>query len=260
MRKNLYIHYDSVTNHVMTRGMDLKLTDFDPSFIPKAMILSDATLDFGRFDVQTNFKILRTRGEVINYFRAVEDYKTRLCAWIDFESVEAMHQLTPNEISEMLYLFHANRPLKSAFFYKLQNNYVFLTLPNGLIKVYYRHVAHFLPRFQRMICQQTQLLVEESNRFSLFRKKEVAKMPLEIAEQMAPLFVDGLKINFSQAVPIGESWRIPINIIEDELTLLTQHQLPKEHVGFITYDDATKTWLFELNEEQLSTDTEDLSR
>ena len=245
-RINLYIHYDSVTNHVMTRAINLTVEDFSPKYFPNHMILAEAPADFGRYDATTNFKILKDQDEIESYFNAVVKDKLRLSNWMDFESVEAMHQLTPNEIAELLYLFHANKSLRSAFFYKLQNNYVYLTLPNGLNKVYYRHVNHFYPRMQRVLQERMYELVNESQHLFFMKKTPVKMMADPTIEQVAPLFSMGLKVNFAQSFQKGTSWYVPLNIIEDQLTLLTKDQQPSEHIGFIIYDTISEHWDVEL--------------
>lgn len=241
-RINLYIHYDSVTNHVMTRAINLTVEDFSPKYFPNHMILAEAPTDFGRYDATTNFKILKGKDEIEAYFDAVIKEKLRLSNWMDFESIEAMHQLTPNEIAELLYLFHANKSLRSAFFYKLQNNYVYLTLPNGLNKVYYRHVNHFFPRIQRVLRKQMFELVNESHHLFFMKKTSVTSVAEPVIEKMAPLFSMGLKVNFAQSYQKGTQWWVPLNIIEDQLTLLSKDQSPKEHVGFIVYDTTSEHW------------------
>ena len=62
-RVNLYVHYDSVTNYMMTRALSLTSDDFSAQNLPNNLILAEAPANFGRFDVQTNFKILRGRSE-----------------------------------------------------------------------------------------------------------------------------------------------------------------------------------------------------
>lgn len=245
-RVNIYVHYDSVTNHVMTRGINLVLEDFEPRYLPSNLILAQAPAEVGRFDVRTNFKILRSQVEVAKYFESSRNAELRMSNWIDFENIESMHQLTANEIAEILYLFHANKGLKSTFFYKLQNNYVYLTLPNGLLKVFYRFVTHFYPRFQRVMNVRMASLVNESRSLFFMRKEKVKPIPLNIVEQVAPLFSNGLKINFVQAIQTGSYWKVPLNIIEDELTLLTKDQLPKQHIGYIIYDTNAQRWSLEL--------------
>lgn len=230
----------------MTRGINLIHEDFEPRFLPTNMILAHAPSEVGRFDAQTNFKILRNQVEVAKYFEACSNAELRMANWIDFENIESMHQLTANEIAEILYLFHANKGLKSAFFYKLQNNFVFLTLPNGLLKVFYRFVSHFYPRFQRVVHTRMTELVNESRSLFFMRKEKVNPIPLNIVEQLAPLFSSGLKINFVQAIQTGTFWKVPLNVIEDELTLLTLDQLPHQHIGYIIYDTNAQRWSFEL--------------
>ena len=48
--------------------------------------------------------------------------------WIDFSDVTMLKELTPLEISELLYFGHMKNSLHSPFFYKLQNDFVFLNL------------------------------------------------------------------------------------------------------------------------------------
>ena len=246
-RINVYVHYDSVTNHVMTRAISLNSSDFDLQYIPNNLILAEAPADFGRYDVQTNFKILRGKTEVLNYMETCYNKGLRMSNWIDFESIELMHQLMPNEIAELLYLFHSSTILRSAFFYKLQNNYVFLTLPNGLNKTYYRHVTHFYPRFQRVITEQTEEVVNEGRPKFFSKREQVEAVPIELVTEIAPLFASGLKVNFTQAYLERTEWHIPLMIIEDELTLLTQKQALNEAVGMLIYDVTTQVWRLNLS-------------
>lgn len=246
-RINLYVHYDSVTNHVMTRAINLVSDDFTEQYIPSNMILAEAPAEFGRYDVQTNFKILRGQTEVFDYMEICRKENIRMSNWIDFETVELMHQLEPSEIAELLYLFHAHKTLRSAFFYKMQNNYVFLTLPNGLHKTYYRHVAHFYPRFQRVMQERMSGLVNEGKSRLFGRRADVQPFPLAMVEELSPLFASGIKINFTQASQRGGVWTVPIMIIEDELTLLSQDQSLDEVVAQIMYDTKETIWRLELN-------------
>lgn len=89
-------------------------------------------------------------------------------------------------------------------------------------------------------------LVNESRSLFFMRKEKVNPLPLNIVEQIAPLFSRGIKINFVQAIQTGTYWKVPLNIIEDELTLLTQDQVPKEHIGFLVYDTNAQRWTLEL--------------
>lgn len=249
MRINLYVHFDSVTSHIMTRGINIMPTDFETKYVPNNLILAESPANFGRFDVRTNFKILRGKPEVMEYFNYCRKENIRVSNWIDFESVTMMHQLTPAEIAEILYLFHANQTLRSAFFYKLQNNYAFLTLPNGLTKTYYRYVHHFNLRFQRVMQEQVQGLLNESRTF-FFNKKEIAKpLPEAIVKQLSPLFSRGLKIDLTQAYEEGTQWNIPLFVIEDELTLLTTNQSQKEQIGQLIYEFKDKRWQVEIIED-----------
>ena len=247
-RVNLYVHYDSVTNYMMTRALSLTSDDFSAQNLPNNLILAEAPANFGRFDVQTNFKILRGRSEVLRYMETVQAQKLRMSNWIDFESIELMHQLTPQEIAELLYLFHSSNVLRSAFFYKLQNNFVYLTLPNGLNKLFYRHIQDFYPRFARNMTERMMDLVNENKNLFFFSKRQtVSLLPAHVAEELAPLFANGIKVDFVQAHSHNGKWSVPLFVIEDELTLLSQNQNMAEQIGEIVYDTSANHWRLVLN-------------
>lgn len=246
MKLNLYVHYDSVSSHVMTRGINFLPSDFESKYVPNNLIVEDVPSGLGRFDVRTNFKLLRGKQEVLEYLNYCEKEKIRVSNWIDFESVTMMHQLTPNEIAEILYLFHAQQALRSGFFYKLQNNYVYLTLSNGLVKTYYRYVQHFNPRFKRVMEEQMTTMLNEGKSFFFSKKEEAAKMPEEIVENLLGLFARGLKVDITQAFFDADQWVIPLFVIEDELTLLTINQSREEQVGFLAYHVKDKKWKVDL--------------
>ncbi len=245
-RLNLYIHYDSVTNHFMTRGFDFTTTDFSKQYLPQNLILANAPEEFGRYDVQTDFKILRGQNEVYDYIDLCFKENRRMSNWIDFDSLELMHQLAPFEIAELLYLFHANKALKSPFFYKLQNNYVYLTMPNGLNKTYYRHMSHFYPRFQRVLSERVNDMANETAGWFRRRRYQILPFPLGQVEELSPLFMNGLKIDFQQAYEESNSWHIPLFIIEDQLTLLTRSLPLTQKVGKITYSLSEGMWQVEI--------------
>lgn len=249
MRRNMYIHYDSVTNHIMTRSIDLRVEDFPEGFFPKNLILGDSPDNYGRFDPQTNFTIIRGPAYVREYMLSVRQAGLRLSNWIDFEDIETMHMLSPQEIADLLYLFHAHRGLRSAFYYKLQNNYVFLTLPNGLIKMFYRYVDHFSSRFQRAVQQMMYQMINE-NRLFFSQKTRVTPLSNHLVNQITPYFTNGLKINFSQSYIVEQKHYVPLDIIEDELTLLSLDQQPKEHIGFMIYDTSTGEWGLEFKTQE----------
>ena len=52
-------------------------------------------------------------------------------------------ELTPLEISELLYFGHMKTHLHSPFFYKLQNNFVYFDLKDQRSRVYYRYLEEY---------------------------------------------------------------------------------------------------------------------
>ncbi len=246
-RENLYIHHDAVSNHIMTRGINFLNDDFPKGFFPNNLILGDSPEDTGRMDVQTNFKILRGSHEIIDYLETCERKNQRVSDWIDFRSFETMHQLTPAEIAELLYLFHSHRTMRSAFFYKLQNNFAYLSFPNGLNKVYYRQSSHFYPRLQRVLRERmTQLINERGIRRWTFRQVTSNEVPRYVVKKLSTAFNKGLKINFNQAYRSGTYWRVPMMSIQDDLALLDTDQSLTQSIGEIIYDLNSQQWTLDL--------------
>lgn len=243
--KNLYVYYDSVTSHVVTRGIPFTPGDFPEGFFPEHILFNDSRLDLGRYDSQTHFKVLRGPEVIRQYFQSVAGRNQAMVNWIDFESIDLLHQLAPNEIAEILYLFHTSRPLHSVFFYKLQNNYAHVNMANGLNKTYYRYVDQFYSRFCRGLADQMVDLVNYSRSFFLPRRKVKPPAP-DWVQVLMPVFSRGLKINVTQSFTKGSQYWIPLNIIEDQLTLLSQEQRPQDHMGFIIYDDTPQKWSLDL--------------
>lgn len=244
MRLNLYVHHDVVTNHVMTRGINLLPEDFDSKFIPSNIILGGVDTSLGRVDSNTNFQIVRGKQEVVDFFEKCHRDGVKIPNWIDFDSMKMMHELTPNEIAEILYLFHIQHTLRSAFFYKLQNNYVYLLLPNGLLKIYYRQFKHFYPRFQRVVQEQMTGILNESRSFFFGKKTKAGLISLDVINQLNPLFMRGIKVDMAQAYRDGQEWIIPLFVIEDELTLLTINQPKRDQEGFLIYNLDDQGWQY----------------
>ena len=111
----IYVHLDSVTNHVLSKGMDINHFQQSLRKIPKNILLLDAKKGVGEFESHTGFRIIRGRENVRRYLDDCSKFPEKAHKWIDFESIELLRQLTPVEISELLYIAHAHTHLHSPF-------------------------------------------------------------------------------------------------------------------------------------------------
>ena len=58
---------------------------------------------------------------------------------------------------------------------------------------------------------------------------------------------NGIKVDFVQAHYLNGKWLVPLFVIEDELTLLSQNQNLAEQIGEIVYDTSASHWRLVLN-------------
>lgn len=165
-QQSIYVHIDHVINNVATSG--ISFCDFlnGVGQPPENILLIKHNIEDASYNAHTAFHYLEP-GDLANISK--ENFNP-LC-WIDFEDVELLNQLTPQEVAEMLYLAHTGRHLRSPFYYKLQNNFVYLTREDGRYnKVYYRNLNHFYMLLSYVIARKTAELVNEKGIFRLVRK------------------------------------------------------------------------------------------
>ncbi|MGE9502105.1 hypothetical protein ACQP3D_27360, partial [Escherichia coli] len=91
----------------------------------------------GEYESHTGLKVIRGTENIQRFFsssrnrRGFDELK-----WIDFTDLTMLKELTPLEISELLYFGHMKTHLHSPFFYKLQNNFVYFDLNDQLNRIY----------------------------------------------------------------------------------------------------------------------------
>lgn len=141
MRNNLvYVHVEKVSHLTLTYGIS-NLDFFRGVELKPQNLLSLNNVDPNQeIDIYSGFNMFLEDTDVKKFLTRNTEQNIN---WIDFDEVNDLEALTPREVAELLYLGHAYTHIKSPFYYKLQNNYVYLTLPNGAKKVYYRYLPHF---------------------------------------------------------------------------------------------------------------------
>ncbi len=242
MTDGLYVHLDSITNSVLSKG--ITNIDFTHSVVerPSNLLLLDPTSVEGEFESHTGLKIVRGREQVEEYFSLIRKKRNLQTKWIDFNDIDFLKQLTPLEISELLYFGHMRTQLHSPFFYKLQNNFVFFEMAEGSTKIYYRH----LEEFYRIIGDKiTRILLEKLNDRKSFFKRAVAVeyMSDDLIKQLKPIFQEGVVLSFSQSELINKTYTIPIYVVEDRVKKLEERSYKEEtKIGALVYDANKRNW------------------
>lgn len=244
----IYVHLDSVTNSVLSRGLTFFNYEKTVHTKPQNLLLLNDAKDIGEFDLHTGFRMIRGAQKVQDFFDAYKkgtygmQYQLK---WVDFESIELLHELTPVEISELLYLAHAYTHLHSPFNYKLQNNFIYLTMSDGSIKQYYRDIHLFYTMLAEELTKQ---LKERSIEKKLLfkRAKPVQPVSLELIKSIVPLLREGVCFSFKQLNVEDDICEIPIYLIEDRVRSLYEDH--NELLAYLCFDYKKQSWF--VKEEQ----------
>ena len=245
MKDMLYVHIDVINNSVLSKG--LTAIDFQQAITkpPKNLLLLSAIDDVGEYENHTGFKIVKGK-QVNHFFQAYGDKQEKL-KWIDFQDEQSLKQLTPVEISELLYFGHTNSHLHSPFFYKLQNKYVFLNVNSQINKIYYRHMEVFY----QVLAQKLQNMVEHHlfvMQRGLFKKAiHVSKLDPTLLEKLRINLQEGIVFNFRKFHRFDGTCVVPIYLVEDKLRRIEDIVYKEDaHVADLRYFRHKKEWQLDI--------------
>lgn len=239
----IYIHLDSVSNSVLSKGISFSdYKDIVQQPIQNLLLLN-AGKEVGEHDAHTGFRIIRGVQKV-EEFLSSESYQTyikKLGKWVDFHSMDLMHELTPIEISELLYVAHAYTTLHSPFYYKLQNNFILLSMPNDFTKIYCRDINLFYQFIAREMTNRVTEYVNEKR--ILFKKpKIVDTIPIELTQELTPLLREGVALSFANVTSRNTISEIGVYLVEDRLRNLSLQMKKSELMSLIQYNHETQEW------------------
>lgn len=240
-----YVHLDTITNAVLSKGITMNEYKDVVKKPPKNILLLTAPKGIGEYDSHTGFRMVRGLAKVQEYFDQNQPTNGVHSNWIDFESIELMRQLTPIEISELLYIAHAHTHLHSPFYYKLQNNFIHLTLPKGMTKVYYRKLEQFYSILSVNITNNVEKKINDKKNVFLFKKaKKIARMPISDVKELLPLLREGVIFSFENMKCNQGIYEIPVYLTEDRMKSLNKNFLEKDLMGHICLDEKDQKWFF----------------
>ena len=108
--------------------------------------------------------------------------------WIDYNNETDLNNCTPEEKAEVLYLSHFGKPLKSPFFNRINNNFVYLAHDDGwYCKLYCRDMSVFKDIIANKILDS----------FSTNKRRIIYPMDDDIKSEIFNLTEKGLLIDFS---------------------------------------------------------------
>lgn len=131
-------------------------------------------------------------------------------SWVDFDDIEALDELDGQEIAELLFLNHMKHPLRSAFFQKLNNRFVYLAHDDGWInKTYYRNLDDFYGVLRYIIMNVMKR--EQKHKGFMFFKKTSKPEPIDFSslKNLSGLLYEGCVIDTEKVKSSRAKFEIP---------------------------------------------------
>ncbi|GGI66481.1 hypothetical protein ACFQOY_06975 [Enterococcus alcedinis] len=252
MTASLYVHLDTTSNTVVTQGFTPRDFYHGITHQPKNILLLNASSDQGEFEKHTTMKIIRGYAAITHYFDSLHKNQSLLDKrWIDFTELDLLRELTPLEISELLYFGHMKTHLYSPFFYKLQNNFVFFELEGGVNRTYYR----YLDEFYRILALKINHLSLEllNSRSTFFRKAQpVEKINIELLKTLKEAFKEGVLIAIDQSKLMKNELQIPLIYAEDSPLSVKKINYNSDYLlGHLIYHKDLASWTLDVEDELL---------
>ncbi|WP_099223475.1 hypothetical protein [Listeria costaricensis] len=245
VNQSVYIHMDSEINNVVTSGIDF--CDFmnGVGLPPEHILLLKHRFSDVSFNAHTAFDFVET--VTLSKLKNQSVHKFDHFCWVDFEEIDLVNQLSPQEIAELLYLAHTGRHLRSPFYYKLQNNFIYLTKEDGWYnKVYYRNMNHFYELLSYVIAKKTTEMLQEKALFGFTKKRRIVSPPVPVLKRLSGYFKEGACVAFLDAEKTRTALKIPIGI--DLLEEMHELERSSEPIAYRTipavlhYDLKQNEW------------------
>lgn len=148
-RDLIYVNYDEDLKKVISYGIEFREFMQSLSNRPQNMLVLQG--HFGsEFNFTTNCEYCIS--DDMDEFIKEDVYSYGNFSWIDFESVEGLEALTPQEVAELFYISKMWKPVNSTYFKKLNNRFVYNAHDDGWINhIFYNDILDFQEILEEVI-------------------------------------------------------------------------------------------------------------
>jgi hypothetical protein len=246
IRDLIYIHLNQTDQYVMSYGIEF--SEFVSAFSGSLnhLLLLAHRFDDADFNMHTQLDYCPE--ERINKLAADDVYGYGNFCWIDFIEEEVLNELTGQEIAELLYMGHLLHHLKSPFYHKLGNRFVYLAHDDGWFnKTYYKSFKDFFHLLSEVISGKLGGLNLEKSILGFRKKRTYPQVNKEILLSLMPFIKEGMCISLRDVNHQRGRIEIPIWVIgdfanmDDMVDEYEQISLKPCHAKII-FDKKTKEW------------------
>ena len=203
----IYVRHEPLAHLFLTYGISASDLLSDHLKVPKHLLLLPPVDEQEQIDPHTWFNIIDGADQVQDFLRS-KAAQTR--CWLDYSSPRFLQELTPNEIAELLYLGHAKTHLSSPFYYKLQNELVYLPLRNGMVNMYLRNESLFATFLANAINKYMRRIANEEPFWLRLRQQHFSRVSHAVYTQFLPLLEDGVVFDFRNVRFSREKISVPL--------------------------------------------------
>jgi hypothetical protein len=235
---HIYIHMNEANQFVMFSGLTMQ--QFVRSLGPlQNLLLLKHKYEDSSFNIHTQLEFVPDE-EVLAFTKESMDNPTDL-RWIDFKDEQNLNMLTSQEQAELLYIGHKKEPIRSPFYYQLQNRFVYLSNEEeSMTKIYFRELNDSLRLVVNIL---NQVVLTKERGASFWRRKQKAGYPELTMEQIVshkPLLKEGVLLSLYKREKSKVSYDLELRLLPesvypdeiwDELTALMK-QSPDETIRF----------------------------
>lgn len=193
---HLFVHGNEAHNFALFSGLTF------PTFIQffsdaHVLLLLEHAYEDASFDLHTQFEYI-DQSEVKDFVKSLVEQKSRLCI-LDVADEKRLHQLSPQEQAELLYVAHKKETFRSPFYHVLKNRFVFLSDEQDRVsKVYFREYDDMMKLITQVF---NQVAVQRSRTTVFFRRRTqlvVPELPFEEFQSFVDLLEDGALLSLAR--------------------------------------------------------------
>ncbi|NLP13615.1 MAG: hypothetical protein GX383_03860 [Clostridium sp.] len=193
-----YVCLDSAKCEVFTCGATFtEFYEFIP-YKPQNILLLKADFWGGSWNQNTGFEYVEKEHLKDLLEDNVYDYGD-FC-WVDFNKKSSIDEITPVELSELLYASHKFQPLESPFFDRLDNSYTYLAHDDDYwTRIYIKDINSYRKVIEGKILKELK-----------GRKRSIEPIPSNIIDFIYNSAKEGILIDFTKTYFSGKSTGVRI--------------------------------------------------